>query len=147
MGIPALVLALILPLIMFFSATLVIRAGIQMDSVDDLKTKDYFQTSAFADNFYSKASAILTGISAREILDKTAESAYIDLGELYNGDSLSFKNTSGLAYSFNDLKEWSSQSITSNDDWIVLGLTTPEAKQNICTILISKKLWKMEPCS
>ena len=84
MGIPALVLALILPLIMFFSATLVIRAGIQMDSVDDLKTKDYFQTSAFADNFYSKASAILTGISAREILDKTAESAYIDLGELYN---------------------------------------------------------------
>lgn len=37
MGIPALVLALILPLIMFFSATLVIRAGIQMDSVDDLK--------------------------------------------------------------------------------------------------------------
>lgn len=46
MGIPALVLALILPLIMFFSATLVIRAGIQMDSVDDLKTKDYFQTSA-----------------------------------------------------------------------------------------------------
>lgn len=53
MGIPALVLALILPLIMFFSATLVIRAGIQMDSVDDLKTKDYFQTSAFADNFYS----------------------------------------------------------------------------------------------
>lgn len=39
MGIPALVLALILPLIMFFSATLVIRAGIQMDSVDDLKTK------------------------------------------------------------------------------------------------------------
>ena len=105
MGIPALVLALILPLIMFFSATLVIQAGIQMDSVDDLKTKDYFQTSAFADNFYSKASAILTGISAREILDKTAESAYIDLGELYNGDSLSFKNTSGLAYSFNDLKE------------------------------------------
>ena len=75
MGIPALVLALILPLIMFFSATLVIRAGIQMDSVDDLKTKDYFQTSAFADNFYSKASAILTGISAREILDKTAERA------------------------------------------------------------------------
>ena len=128
MGIPALVLALILPLIMFFSATLVIRAGIQMDSVDDLKTKDYFQTSAFADNFYSKASAILTGISAREILDKTAESAYIDLGELYNGDSLSFKNTSGLAYSFNDLKEWSSQSITSNDDWIVLGLTTPEGE-------------------
>ena len=51
MGIPALVLALILPLIMFFSATLVIQAGIQMDSVDDLKTKDYFQTSAFADNF------------------------------------------------------------------------------------------------
>ena len=128
MGIPALVLALILPLIMFFSATLVIRADIQMDSVDDLKTKDYFQTSAFADNFYSKASAILTGISAREILDKTAESAYIDLGELYNGDSLSFKNTSGLAYSFNDLKEWSSQIITSNDDWIVLGLTTPEGE-------------------
>lgn len=128
MRIPALVLALILPLIMVFSAALVIQAGIRMDSAEDLKTKDYFQTSAFADSFYSKASAILSGISAIEILDKTNEDAYIDLGELYNGDSLSFKNTSGLAYSFNDLKEWSSQTIHSNDDWIVLGLTTPEGE-------------------
>ena len=128
MRIPALVLALILPLIMVFSAALAIQAGIRMDSAEDLKTKDYFQTSAFADSFYSKASTILSGISAREILDKTNEDAYIDLGELYNGDSLSFKNTSGLAYSFNDLKEWSSQSIHSNDDWIVLGLTTPEGE-------------------
>ena len=90
MRIPALVLALILPLIMVFSAALVIQAGIRMDSAEDLKTKDYFQTSAFADSFYSKASTILSGISAREILDKTNEDAYIDLGELYNGDSLSF---------------------------------------------------------
>ena len=128
MRIPALVLALILPLIMVFSAALVIQAGMQMDSAEDLKTKDYFQTSAFADSFYSKASTILSGISAKEILDKTNEDAYIDLEELYNGDSLSFKNTSGLAYSFNDLKEWSSQTIHSNDDWIVLGLTTPEGE-------------------
>ena len=54
MRIPALVLALILPLIMVFSAALVIQAGIRMDSAEDLKTKDYFQTSAFADSFYSK---------------------------------------------------------------------------------------------
>ena len=128
MRIPALVLALILPLIMVFSAALVIQAGIQMDSTEDLKTKDYFQTSAFADSFYSKISTILSGISAREILDKTNEDSYIDLGELYNGDSLSFKNTSGLAYSFKDLKKWSSQTIHSNDDWIVLGLTTPEGE-------------------
>ena len=70
MRIPALVLALILPLIMVFSAALVIQAGIRMDSAEDLKTKDYFQTSAFADSFYSKASTILSGISAREILIK-----------------------------------------------------------------------------
>ena len=127
-GIPALILALILPLIMIFSAVLVIQAGIQMDSTDDLKTKDYFQTSAFTDNFYTKTSAILAGISAREILEKADADTYIDLGELYNGDSLSFKNTSGLAYSFQDLKEWSSQSINSNDDWIVLGLTSPEGE-------------------
>lgn len=118
-----------------------------MDSAEDLKTKDYFQTSAFADSFYSKASTILSGISAREILDKTNEDAYIDLGELYNGDSLSFKNTSGLAYSFNDLREWSSQTIHSNDDWIVLGLTTRRVKQNICTIPISKRLWKTNPAT
>ena len=128
MRIPALVLALILPVTMVFSAALVIQAGIRIDSAEDLKTKDYFQTSAFADSFYSKISTILSGISAREILDKTNTDAYIDLGELYNGDSLSFKNTSGLAYSFNDLKEWSSQTIHSNDDWIVLGLTTPEGE-------------------
>ena len=42
MRIPALVLALILPLIMVFSAALVIQAGIRMDSAEDLKTKDYF---------------------------------------------------------------------------------------------------------
>ena len=48
MRIPALVLALILPLIMVFSAALVIQAGIRMDSAEDLKTKDYFQTSAFS---------------------------------------------------------------------------------------------------
>ena len=66
MRIPALVLALILPLFMVFSAALVIQAGIRMDSAEDLKTKDYFQTSAFADSFYSKASTILSGISARD---------------------------------------------------------------------------------
>lgn len=128
MRIPALVLGLILPLVMAFSAALVIQAGIQMDSVNDLRTKDYFQTSAFSNDFYTKISTILNGISAREILDQADENTYIDLGELYNGDSLSFKNTSGLAYSFNDLKEWGLQSINSDDDWIVLGLTTPEGK-------------------
>lgn len=146
MGIPALVLALILPLIMFFSATLVIRAGIQMDSVDDLKTKDYFQTSAFADNFYSKASAILTGISARKSWIKQPK-AHTLISENFITEILSFKNTSGLAYSFNDLKEWSSQSITSNDDWIVLGLTTPEGETKYMYYSDFKKLWKMEPCS
>ena len=56
---------------MIFSAALVIQAGMQMDSAEDLKTKDYFQTSAFADSFYSKASTILSGISAKEILVKS----------------------------------------------------------------------------
>ena len=142
MRIPALILGLILPLVMVFSAALVIQAGVQMDSVNDLRTKDYFQTSAFSNDFYAKVSTILNGISAREILDQADENTYIDLGELYNGDSLSFKNTSGLAYSFNDLKEWSSQTIHSNDSWIVR-----RVKQNICTIPISKRLWKTEPCS
>ena len=138
MGIPALVLALILPLIMFFSATLVIRAGIQMDSVDDLKTKDYFQTSAFADNFYSKASAILTGISAREILDKTAESAYI-LSPLKTLPDLPTPST----ILRNGARRVSLPMMTGSS-W---GSLPRKAKQNICTILISKKLWKMEPCS
>ena len=128
MRIPALILGLILPLVMVFSAALVIQAGVQMDSVNDLRTKDYFQTSAFSNDFYAKVSTILNGISAREILDQADENTYIDLGELYNGDSLSFKNTSGLAYSFKDLKEWSLQNLNSDDDWIVLGLTTPEGK-------------------
>ena len=39
MRIPALVLALILPLIMVFSAALVIQAGIRMDSAEDLKQR------------------------------------------------------------------------------------------------------------
>lgn len=77
-------------------------------------------------NFYSKVSDILCGISAQEILNTTNENACIDLGELYNGDTLTFKNTSGLAYSFKELREWSLQDIHYSDDWIVLSLTTPE---------------------
>ena len=61
--------------------------------------------------------------------------------------SLSFKNTSGLAYSFNDLKEWSSQSIHSNDDWIVLGLTTPEGETKYMYYSDFKKALETEPCS
>lgn len=125
-GIFALILGLFLPLVMIFSGILVIQAGIHMGSLNDLKTKDYFQSSTFYDDFYSKTSDILYGISAQEILNTTDENAFIDLGELYNGDTLTFKNTSGLAYSFKDLKEWSLQDIHSNDDWIVLSLTTPE---------------------
>ena len=125
-GILALILGLVLPLVMVFSGILMIRAGFKMGSVNDLKTKDYFQSSAFYDDFYTKASDILCGISAREILNTADENACIDLGELYNGDTLSFKNTSGLAYSFKDLKDWSSQDIHSDDAWIVLKLTTPE---------------------
>lgn len=125
-GIFALILGLFLPLVMVFSGILVIQAGIHMGSLNDLKTKDYFQSSTFYDDFYSKTSDILYGISAQEILNTTDENACIDLGELYNGDTLTFKNTSGLAYSFKDLKEWNLQDIHSNDDWIVLSLTTPE---------------------
>ena len=39
MRIPALVLALILPVIMVFSAALVIQAGIRIDSAEDLKIR------------------------------------------------------------------------------------------------------------
>ena len=74
MRIPALVLALILPLIMVFSAALVIQAGIRMDSAEDLKTKDYFQTSAFADSFYSKASTILSWIKQTKMHTLISES-------------------------------------------------------------------------
>lgn len=122
----ALILGLFLPLVIVFSGILTIQAGIHMGSLNDLKTKDYFRSSTFYDDFYSKASDILCGISAQEILNTTNENACIDLGELYNGDTLTFKNTSGLAYSFKELREWSLQDIHYSDDWIVLSLTTPE---------------------
>ena len=75
-GILALILGLVLPLVMVFSGILMIRAGFKMGSVNDLKTKDYFQSSAFYDDFYTKASDILCGISAREILN-TADENFI----------------------------------------------------------------------
>ncbi len=125
-GIFALILGLVLPLVMVFSGILVVQAGIHLGSLNDLRTNDYFQSSTFYDDFYSKTSDILYGISAREILNTTDENACIDLGELYNGDDLSFQNTSGLAYSFKALGNWSSQDLRSDYDWVVLGLTTPE---------------------
>ena len=111
MGIPALVLALILPLIMFFSATLVIRAGIQMDSVDDLKLHTLISES-FITEILSPLKTLPDLPTPSTILRNGARRVSLPM--------------------------------MTGSSW---GSPPRKAKQNICTILISKKLWKMEPCS
>lgn len=50
----ALILGLFLPLVIVFSGILAIQAGIHMGSLNDLKTKDYFQSSTFYEVFIQK---------------------------------------------------------------------------------------------
>ena len=125
-----LILGIILPVILVFSLQISLSAGFSLSSVDDLKISDYFKSATFSSDLYPEAESLLNGISARETLDSLDSTSCVDLEEIYNGRSLSYKNTSGLAYSFDDLLKWSRyDDLSGGDDWIVLNLDTDNGRQ------------------
>ena len=96
---------------------MIYQTGIRLDD----RGKSYIQSEGFRERLNSRGTDILESLSAKEdinYLTNAGSSAVIDLAEFQekeiNRDSLSelsFKNTSGVAYSVKDLLEWA-------QDWI-----------------------------
>lgn len=68
----------------------------------------YLESERFLDTLYNSAASILAAVQRDNILAGMGENPVIDLKEV--GDNKSGKNTSGLAYSAADLKEWAQHS-------------------------------------
>ena len=79
---------------------------IMSKGVQPLDSKNYVDSQSFQDNMYSLSHTIINAINEREILDQADDGELVDLAELNKGKTLTHKNTSGLAYSLSDLKEW-----------------------------------------
>ena len=99
---------------------MIYQTGIRLDD----RGKSYIQSEGFRERLNSRGTDILSSLSAKEDIDyltNAGSSAVIDLAEFkekeINRDSLSelsFKNTSGVAYSVKDLLEWA-------QDWAGVG--------------------------
>ena len=99
---------------------MIYQTGIRLDD----RGKSYIQSEGFRERLNSRSTDILASLSAKEDIDyltNAGSSAVIDLAEFkekeINRDSLSelsFKNTSGVAYSVKDLLEWA-------QDWAGVG--------------------------
>ena len=99
---------------------MIYQTGIRLDD----RGKSYIQSEGFRERLNSRGTDILESLSAKEdinYLTNAGSSAVIDLAEFQekeiNRDSLSelsFKNTSGVAYSVKDLLEWA-------QDWTGVG--------------------------
>ena len=77
----------------------------------------YPKSSMFADDLNTAAGKIAAAYSnTSRFSSVTDDSCMIDLDEVLNDQPLSGKNTSGLAYSFSDLKKWVSDSWSYDSD-------------------------------
>lgn len=77
------------------------------------KGNTYVESGTFADTMYSSAYKIISGLDAEYLSDsgKMGSAAkVVDLREVYEGTDLTYKNTSGLAYSLEDLQKWAESS-------------------------------------
>lgn len=101
---------LLVLLTVFFMVAVCAGAGasvlIMSKGVQPLDSKDYVDSQSFTDNVYNLSHTIVDAINERHILDQADDEELIDLKELNRGDTLTHKNTSGLAYRAGDLYDW-----------------------------------------
>lgn len=101
---------LLVLLTVFFMVAVCAGAGasvlIMSKGVQPLDSKDYVDSQSFTDNVYNLSHTIVYAINERHILDQADDEELIDLKELNRGDTLTHKNTSGLAYRAGDLYDW-----------------------------------------
>lgn len=97
-------------LTVFFMVAACAGAGasvlIMSKGVQPLDSKDYVDSQSFTDNVYNLSQTIVDAINERHILDQADDEELIDLKELNQGDTLTHKSTSGLAYRAGDLYDW-----------------------------------------
>lgn len=77
------------------------------------KGNTYVESGTFADKMYSFAYQIISGLDAEYLSDSGemgSTDKVVDLREIYEGTDLTYKNTSGLAYSLEDLQKWAESS-------------------------------------
>lgn len=70
----------------------------------------YIKSEGLTSNVFTDVHRILNGLEAERILSSEENGEpdkVIDLQEVYEDKDFTFRNTSGLAYSMNDLKDWS----------------------------------------
>ena len=105
---------LLVLLTVFFMVAVCAGAGasvlIMSKGVQPLDSKDYVDSQSFTDNVYNLSHTIVYAINERHILDQADDEELIDLKELNRGDTLTHKNTSGLAYRACDLYDWAKSS-------------------------------------
>lgn len=101
---------LLVLLTVFFMVAACAGAGasvlIMSKGVQPLDSKDYVDSQSFTDNVYNLSQTIVGAINERHILDQADDEELIDLKELNQGDTLTHKSTSGLAYRAGDLYDW-----------------------------------------
>ena len=101
---------LLVLLTVFFMVAACAGAGVSVmimnKGVQPLDSKDYVDSQSFTDNVYNLSHTIVDAINERHILDQADDEELIDLKELNQGDTLTHKSTSGLAYRAGDLYDW-----------------------------------------
>ena len=101
---------LLVLLTVFFMVAACAGSGVSVmimnTGVQPLDSKDYVDSQSFTDNVYNLSHTIVDAINERHILDQADDEELIDLKELNQGDTLTHKSTSGLAYRAGDLYDW-----------------------------------------
>lgn len=85
-------------------------AGIAGMGIQPFDSEIYVDSRSFSMDMYTNAGTVAGALDQQKFLGDG--SGVIDLQEVADGDTLSYRNTSGLAYSVEDLAKW------VNDDWL-----------------------------
>ncbi len=87
-------------------------------TIADSRESSYIDSKGFADEVFSSARFILSNIKNEAALPASginSSNAVVDMQEVLEGSPLSYRNTSGFAYSLKDLQDWSKSSWNTVD--------------------------------
>ena len=112
--------------------------------------KDFVQTRNFAEQRQYEAWEIMSAVSAQRLLEEGAQpGAVVDIREMAEDKELTWENTSGLAYRFEDLQNWCEDGMSYRwDDElgtdVLEELYPPVGFQNIKEAVEASEGWTLE---
>lgn len=112
--------------------------------------KDFVQTRNFAEQRQYEAWEIMSAVSAQRLLEEGAQlGALVDVREMAEDKELTWENTSGLAYRFEDLQNWCADGMSYrwNDELgtdVLEELYPPVGFQNIKEAVEASEGWTLE---